>query len=256
VSSDSKKPLGRRILTFLVYFIPGVFIAGILAFNIFRPIQVLPRIGLGPGFGLTDTQEERITNETMRGSITLYSFTYTNCEADCPRLMEKMQEVWQQLDEIDIGEVDVELVTISIDPERDTTKVMAQYAAGLGVPTEFEEGQIPWHFLTGDDPTAVQIMVSTGFDLFYEKVPGEDDPADYRFEFMPMAVLIDGWGIIRSEYRQYEPSERLSFSDGASDIDPNILLRDIRLVAEEANNSEGVAKAAYGAAHLFLCYPP
>ena len=255
----------RKVLRFLLYFVPAVLIAGLLAFNIFRPIQVLPRIGLGPGYGLIDLDGQRVTNETVRGSIVLYSFTYTHCEADCPRLMEKMQEVWQRLDEIETGDMEVELVTISIDPERDTPEVMAQYAADLGVPAELEEGQVLWRFLTGDDPTAVKIMVSTGFDLFYERELAEAEPGDaedapaqdaYRFKFVPMAVLIDGWGIIRSEYRQYEPAERLSYSDGASDIDPDILLRDIRLVAEEANNSQGVAKAAYGAAHLFLCYPP
>jgi len=248
--------LRRRILTFLAYFVPGLLIAAVLAFNIFRPIQVLPRVGLGPGFGLTDLGGERVTNETLRGKIALYGFTYTHCQRDCPRLMEKMYEVWQRLDEIDLGEMEVELVTISIDPERDTRQAMARYAADLGVPTEFEEGQVAWHFLTGDDPRVVQIMVSTGFDLYYEKTPGEDDPQDYHFDFVPLAVLIDGWGIIRAEYRQYEPVERLSFSDGASDIDPDILLRDIGLVADEANNSKGAAGAAYGAAHLFLCYPP
>jgi cytochrome oxidase Cu insertion factor (SCO1/SenC/PrrC family) len=251
----------RKVLKFLLYFIPGVLIAGVLAFNIFRPIQVLPRIGLGPGFGLDDLNGERVTNETLRGKIVLYSFTYTHCEADCPQLMEKMVEVWQRLDEVELGEMEVDLVTISIDPERDTREVMAQYASDLGVPTEFEAGQPTWHFLTGDDPTAVKIMVSTGFDLFYEKEVVETntsnaEPAAYRYEFMPMAVLEDGWGLIRSEYRQYEPSERLSFSDGASDIDPDILLRDIGLVAAEANNSTGMSSAAYGAAHLFLCYPP
>lgn len=159
--------------------------------------------------------------------------------------------------------MEVELVTISIDPERDTPEVVAQYAASLGVPTAgSEEGQPTWRFLTADDETLAKIMISTGFDLYYEKQPsqegvaGDADGTDYSFDFIPMAVLIDGWGIIRSEYRQFEPAERLSFSDGASDIDPNILLRDLGLVADEANNSRGISSAAYGAAHLFLCYPP
>ena len=255
-AEEPRRSWKRKLLVFLLYFIPGLCVAGILAFNILRPIQVLPRVGLGPGFGLTDIHGERVTNETLRGKIVLYSFTYTHCERDCPRLMEKMVEVWQRMDEVDLGEMEVELVTISIDPERDTPEVMAQYAAGLGVPETFAEGQPVWHFLTGDDPDRVRIMVSTGFDLFYEKTPGEEDPADYRFDFVPLAVLIDGWGIIRAEYRQYEPSDRLSYSDQASDIDPDILLRDIGLVADEANNSKGAASAAYGAAHLFLCYPP
>lgn len=72
---------------------------------------------------------QRVTNETVRGSVVLYGFTYTQCEADCPRLMEKMHEVWQRLDEIDTGDMEVKLVTISIDPERDTPEVMASVAS-------------------------------------------------------------------------------------------------------------------------------
>jgi protein SCO1/2 len=249
--------MNRKFLVSLLYILPALCILSVLAFTTLRPIQVLPRVGLGPGFGLTDTAGARVTNETLRGRIVVYGFTYTHCQAGCPQLMAKMVEVWQRLDEVDLGGMEVELVTISIDPERDTPEVMAQYAASLGVPTEFGPGQPAWRFLTGDDPTAVEIMVTTGFDLFYEKQPVEGGAAaDYRFDFVPMIVLIDGWGIIRSEYRQYEASDRLSFSEGRTDIDPDIILRDVGLVAAEANNSQGVASAAYGAAHLFLCYPP
>lgn len=246
----------RKILTALAYGVPALLIVGLMAFVILRPVQVLPRIGLGPGFGLIDTSGNLITNETQRGKITLYTFTYTHCDAVCPRLMEKTREVWQRMDEVALGEVEVELVTISIDPERDTPEVMAQYAADLGVPATFEAGQPAWHFLTGQDPALLKIMVSSGFDLYHEKTFGDEGPEVYQYKFVPMAVLIDGWGIIRSEYRQYEAVERLSYSDGATDIDPNIILRDIGLVATEANNSRGVGKAAYGAAHLFSCYPP
>ena len=65
-----------------------------------------------------------------------------------------------------------------------------------------------------------------------------------------------GWGIIRAEYRQYESTERLSLSEGTTDIDPDVILRDIGLIVEEVRNSKGVASAAYEAAHLFACYPP
>ncbi len=247
----------RKVLIALAYGVPALCIASVLAFTILRPIQVLPRVGLGPGFGLTDINGELVTNETMRGRLVLYNFTYTHCQSGCPRLIEKIRQVRERMNEVELDEIEVELVTISIDPERDTVEAMAGYAADYGVGTEAGAGLVPWHFLTGDKPELVKIMVSSGFDLYHEKVPSADGPAgDYQFKFVPMAVLVDGWGIIRAEYRQYEPSERLSFSDGASDIDPDIILRDVGLVAAEAKNSKGAAKAAYGAAHLFLCYPP
>lgn len=246
----------RKTITLLAYGVPALLVAAVMAFNIFRPIQVLPRVGLGPGFGVVNSTGDRVTNESMRGKIVLYNFTYTHCDGACPRLMEKMQTVYNRLDEVDFGDVNFEMVTITIDPERDTPAVMADYAAQFGVSPE-ASAEIPWHFTTGPNPELVKIMISSGFDLYHEKTPVEGGlPDDYDFKFVPMAVLIDGWGIIRAEYRQYEATERLSFSEGTTDIDPDIILRDIGLLAQEANYSKGVASAAYEAAHLFACYPP
>lgn len=246
----------RKTITLLAYGLPMLLVAGVMAFNIFRPILVLPRIGIGPGFGMSDLSNTKITNETMRGKIVLYSFTYANCTEACPLLMEKLQETRERLNngEIDLTDVDIEIVTVTIDPERDTPAVLAGYAASYGA-APGDNNAVPWHFVTSENPELVEIMVSSGFDLYHEKIEGEQ-AGDYSFKFVPMIVLIDGWGIIRSEYRQYEASERLSFSDGDTDIDPDILVRDLDLLAKEARNSKGLASAAYEAAHLFSCYPP
>jgi protein SCO1/2 len=251
--------MNSKAITLVAYGLPALLIGAVLAFTILRPIQVLPRVGIGPGYGLIDVEGNRITNETMRGKIVLYSFTYTHCPQVCSTLMEKMQAVRSRMAEISgqVGDLPVEIITISIDPERDTPEKLAEYAAQYGATPESNQTMIPWYFITGNDPELTKIMVSVGFDLYHEKVPAASgDANDYTYKFVPMVVLIDGWGIIRSEYRQYETSERLSYSEGRVDIDPDIVLRDIGLVSEEANNSTGVASAAYGAAHLFLCYPP
>ncbi len=249
----------HKILSALLYGVLTLLVVAVMSFIIFKPILVLPRIGLGPGFGLTDLKGERVTNETMRGKVVLYNFTYSNCKSSaCAQVMQKMQAVRERIDEVeglDLDEVGVELVTISIDQARDTPEVLAKYAAQFGVSPGEDDGKIPWHFLTGDDPMLTKIMISTGFDLYYEKIDGSS-PDDYQYNFVPMVVLMDDWGIIRSEYRQYENEERLSFSEGTTDIDADILLRDIGLVVQEINNSKGVASAGYEAAHLFLCYPP
>jgi protein SCO1/2 len=247
----------RKTLTLLAYGLPTLLVAGVMAFNIFRPILVLPRIGIGPGFGMSNLSDTKITNETMRGKLVLYSFTYTNCDKACPTLMEKLQETRERLNngEIDLENVEIEIVTVTIDPERDTPAVLSDYAASYGAAPGNTDNAVPWHFMTNENPELVEIMVSSGFDLYHKKIEGEQ-ANNYSFEFVPMIVLIDGWGIIRSEYRQYEANERRSFSDGDTDIDPDILVRDLDLLAKEVRNSKGLASAAYEAAHLFSCYPP
>lgn len=222
-----------------VYIPLGIFAAIVLAFNIFQPITVLPRVGLSPGYSFQNQNAEQITSEDFRGKLTLYSFSYANCEENCPQSLENIASVHDVLQENVPTNVDLALVTISLDPERDTVEklntAMSKYA-----PDDDDADTVPWHFLTGD-PLKTKYAVGGGFDLYYN--PEEHEVADnYQITFQPRYVLVDGWGIIRSKYGVSVPTTEL-------------LLRDINLISEEIENSEGAAKLAYEAAHLFLCYP-
>ena len=218
-----------------VYIPLGIFAIVILAFNIFQPITVLPRVGLSPGYSFLNQNEEQITSEDFRGQLTLYSFSYANCGDDCPQSLDNIATVHNVLKENIPANVDLALVTISLDPERDTPDqlktVMGKYA-----PSD----DVAWHFLVGD-ALKTKYAVGGGFSLYYN--PQEHDAADnYQITFQPRYVLVDGWGIVRSKYGVSVPTTEL-------------LIRDINLISEEIENSEGAAKLAYEAAHLFLCYP-
>ena len=64
----------------------AVFIAlSIIAFNIIRPITVLPRIAPSPGFAFVGTDGQPVTSEDQRGFLTLYSFSYLDCDEACPQ---------------------------------------------------------------------------------------------------------------------------------------------------------------------------
>lgn len=210
----------------------SLVVGSILAFATLRPIQVRPRIRLAPGFALIDQDGQRLTNEDLRGHIVLYNFTYTRCRPPCPRTSQTMRQVQDRLDELDVGDVPVTLVTVSIDPEHDTSERLRAYAESLGA------DPARWRFATGD-PTRLKYVVGGGFEVYY--TPN----ADGSFTLAPVFVLVDGWGIIRSEYR---------YQTLTPDVER--ILRHIRVVAEEARNSKGTARFAYEAAHLFLCYAP
>ena len=74
-----------------------------------------------------------------------------------------------------------------------------------------------------------------GFEAYYEP----DGQGGFKFD--PALTLVDGWGIIRAEYRGRTP-------------DPDQILRQIQVVEDEVGKSRGVVKLAYEAAHLFSCY--
>lgn len=235
-SSTLPPPAGFR-WSWLFYAFLGLILAAVLAFNIFRPITVLPRIGLAPGYALTDSQNQILTSEDNRGQMTLYSFTYTHCQADCPQAGDVLAGLHQALTAAAPPDFPVSFVTVSLDPERDTPAARQAYLAQF----QQAQGDVSWHFLAGD-PTRTRYMVGGGFELYYRQEEADRD-GHYRITFEPRFALVDGMGIIRAEYLTANP-------------DPDIIIRDLNLLAEEARRSHGAARLAYEAAHLFMCYPP
>jgi len=225
-ATSNGRAMPRVALWYLVLALP---VLGIVAFAIFQPLKVLPRMGLSPGFSLVDQAGQRLTNEDLRGHIVLYNFTYTNCVAPCAQTSATMQSIHRALSTFKLRGFPVDLVTISFDPTRDTPAVLADYAAHLGVTAD------NWHFLTGE-ATALKYVIGGGFGMYYQA-----DEAD-AFTFEPTFALVDGAGILRAKYKTATP-------------DVAIIQRDLELIAKEAAESTGPTRLAYEAAHLFLCYP-
>lgn len=222
------RPPSRLWLALLA--LPLVLIAlGAVAFAVFQPIQVLPRIALAPGYSLVDQDGRRLTSEDMRGRLVIYNFTYTGCGEGCPQTSAVMQQLQAALADVDTDDIPVQFVTISFDPEVDTPAQLRAYADALGADTA------RWSFATGD-PTLLKYVIGGGFRTYYNR---EDNGS---FTFDPVFALVDGWGILRATYRTASP-------------DPAILRRDLGLIVQEARNRDGVNRYAYEAAHLFMCYP-
>ena len=225
-NSVANSPIWRIFFTLFT-----ILALGVVAFSTFRPIVVLPRITLSPGFALTDQTGAPISNEDFRGQIVLYNFTYAGCEAPCLQTGAVMAQVQSEVEKMETGGIPIKLVSISIDPERDTPAVLAAYGQRYGANPDL------WHVATG---SAVQLksVIGGGFSVYY-KHP-QDGAGEIKLD--PAFMLVDGNGILRAEYRTAVP-----------DID--IIVRDMGLLVQEAHNSDGPARYAYEAAHLFLCYP-
>ncbi len=223
----------KKGLLYGLYGVIGLLVLAALAFKIFQPVQVVPRIRLAPGFSLRDQDGQRLTNEDLRGQFVIYNFTYTRCPEPCGNLNQTMQEIQSRLDELELGGVSTSFVTISFDPDYDTPEVLRTFADSLGADTT------QWKFATTSDQTLLKAIIGGGFEAYYNQ---KDDGT---FAFDPKFVLVDGWGIVRGEYRyqtQVPDTERI--------------LRHIGVLAEEVQNSQGAASLAYEAAHYFLCYTP
>jgi protein SCO1/2 len=222
--------LSRRQRTLLAAggSILGLLVLAITGFAVVQPLKVVPRLGLAPGYTLVDQAGRRLTSEDLRGTVAVYTFGYTHCETGCYPTDSLFRAVQDRLGEAELGTVPVRLVSISFDPARDSVPVLATVASRAGADPAV------WTFATGE-PQALKMLIGTGFGIYY----GADEAGG--FEYRPGVMIVDGNGILRREYRWGMPSV-----DG--------LLKDLRVIAREIQASDGAAKLAYEAAHIFACY--
>jgi protein SCO1/2 len=207
--------------------IGAVVLVGVMAFAIFEPVQVLPRIRVAPGFALVDQSGAAFTSEDGRGAVTLYTFLPTDCGDECTGVNETMREVGAAA-AVDLADADFRQVTVALDTGDPARLTAAASRSGA-------DGEV-WRWV-GADETTLHDVVGEGFRVFYEETSD-------GVEFDPVFVIVDSAGLIRGDYR---------YSTLASDTDR--LSRHISLLGAELRNSEGAASLVYEAAHIFLCYP-
>jgi protein SCO1/2 len=120
-----------------------------------RGVAVGDRI---PDFSLIDQTGHAFRLSQMRGEPVAVAFLYTRCPiaTACPLTSAR----FAKLDSMLKGKGFGKLLTITVDPEHDTPKVLADYAKHLGANPE------RWKFLTGD-PKAVADVASNFGVLYY-----------------------------------------------------------------------------------------
>ena len=133
-----------------------------------------PSIG-GP-FTLTDQTGKRVTEADYAGKYMLIYFGFTFCPDVCPTELQVMTGALAALGP-DADKVQPMLITI--DPERDTAPVLAQYVA------QFDPR------LKGLTGTPEEIAaVAKEYRVYYEKVKDEDGSGDYTMDHSSVVYLM------------------------------------------------------------------
>jgi len=111
-----------------------------------------------PDFALTDQTGRLVRFSEMRGEPVAVTFIYTRCPiaTACPLTATRFAKLDSLLKAKGFGK----LLTITVEPERDTPKVLAEYASHLGA------DPARWKFLTGD-PKAVADVASRFGVIYY-----------------------------------------------------------------------------------------
>jgi protein SCO1/2 len=159
----------------------------------------------GKDFRLVDHNGKPRTLADFTGKVVLLFFGYTHCPDVCPTTLAEaaaaMQELGPQADR-------VQVLFVTVDPERDTPALLARY-----VPS-FHPGFLGLH---GDEQ---QIAETTrDFKVFAQKTPG-GSPDDYLIDHSAGTFIFDPQGRLRLYH---------GYGKGAAS-----LVHDIRLLLDGA----------------------
>jgi protein SCO1/2 len=133
-----------------------------------------------PDFSLVDQKGERVTLASLKGRVWVADFFFTHCTGKCPLITMRMNSILKAVPE----DADLKLVSITVDPEQDSSPVLARYAE------QFEANDPRWLFLTGDKQ-AILRLANEGF-----KLSATDNPSEHSLKL----ALVDQAGQIRGYY--------------------------------------------------------
>lgn len=149
-------------------------------------------------FTMPATTGEDLSLSDFQGKWVLMFFGYTHCPDFCPTTLAEYRLIVQMLGD-DAEELQV--VFVSVDGERDTPDVLAQFLK------RFNPDFIG---LSGTDKTLGPIR--TEFGLFYERQTETGSEADYLVDHTTRSYLIDPDGNLRIMYSYLTDREILTES--------------------------------------------
>jgi protein SCO1/2 len=120
------------------------------------PPSTLADIGPAPPVALIDATGKPFTLADLRGKAVIVSFVYTTCTGSCPATTFSLTRVQRALKEAGLWGKQVEFVSISLDPARDTPEVLAGYARN------YQADPTAWHFLTGPPDRVAKVIAAWG----------------------------------------------------------------------------------------------
>lgn len=145
--------------------------------------KFLKKFNKVPAFSFVNQDGDTITNETMKGKVYIVDFFFTSCPTICTPMSRNMAQIHEKFK----GNQNLELLSISIDPDFDTQSVLKEYAS------RYNATAPGWNFARGDKD-ATFTLSEKGFNSF---VSASDNPA-VRFEHSGNFALVDRDGYIRS----------------------------------------------------------
>lgn len=163
------------VLTLLIF--------GVVLPRLFKTalLPELPSFGGLPSYSFTNQNNQTLNNESFLGKVQLINFFFTSCHGPCPRLMADISKVEREVDNAAL-----QILSISVDPSRDTPEVLQQYKE------KFPAKVATWHLATTDKASllrfaedGLKLALGEEIDLHSTRVVLVDQKGNMRGLFDP-----------------------------------------------------------------------
>jgi protein SCO1 len=182
----------RAIVTLM-----AIAVLGVAAFLVMSGSEK-PRAALiGRAFSLKAGDGKTVSDETLRGRPFLVYFGYTHCPDVCPTELARISDVLNEM-----GDKTIPALFITVDPERDTPKVMQDYVSSFN----------PAIIGLSGSPQAVEAAEKT-FRVFARKGAPQAD-GDYSMDHSSIVYLMDKKGAFVEAFNVERPTK-----DAAKDLE-------------------------------------
>ena len=162
----------------------------------FKNIDITGSTAFGKDFTLLDPNGNVRSLADFKGKVVVMFFGYTQCPDICPTTLTEMQQVMTLLGP---QSDKVQVLFVTVDPERDTAAILKQY-----VPS-FDSRFLG---LRPADETALE-KVTKDFKIYYKKVPGSS-PGSYTMDHTAGSYAFDPQGRLRLYIKHAQGPETLA----------------------------------------------
>ena len=146
-------------------------------------------------FEMTDQAGNTLNTATLHNRPYVVSFFFASCPSFCRDLNNELDRVNKLLQKTDI-----QFLTITVDPDRDSQKVLSDYAAG------YDARPDRWAFLRGSHAERKRIGQRI-FDVVVDRDTHTDS-----------IILVDKWGRYRDRFKWDQPADMKRFLEVAQKV--------------------------------------
>ncbi len=196
-TKSNDAPRSRALTIRIVATLLAVALVGFAAFMLTSPSHRPRGALIGGAFALENGAGKTVSDQTLRGKPFLVYFGYTHCPDVCPTELARISDILGKM-----GTKPIPALFITVDPERDTPKVMQDYVSSFN----------PSVIGLSGTPQAVEATEKT-FRVYAHKGQKQPD-GDYSMDHSSIVYLMDKNGAFVEAFNVEQSPE-----DAAKDLE-------------------------------------